>query len=411
MKALSSSILCILFFVSSISPTQHLLCGQNHPCLPEGDCPLPSGDSKTEIPFTLSYTHILVPISINGSEPFQLILDTGMPMDGIILFDSKQVRDLELPLTGLAVAPGEEAEGEPNVAFDICLDLPGLKLEDQMVSIRPPLGKYGELEGVIGLSLFSRFVVDINHDRKIITLHEPKTYSYKGSGKKLPFTFNKYGIPEIPCKVTMQNQKKAELHLIVDTGAGHALSLNVGAHHDIQVPEKSIACSLGRTMYGEITGHVGRLQRFEVGGYVFNNVLTSFISGKEPYPVKVDEEGNLGNALLKRFNVVFDYSRKEMVLEPSNDYKKPFHFIMTGFQWKKTAEGEMIIDHLIASSPAAESGIMKGDQVMEINDRPVAQFSKEELVRLFTEEGKIIDLVIAREDKEWKVKLKLRPLI
>ncbi|MFH2001538.1 MAG: PDZ domain-containing protein [Planctomycetota bacterium] len=115
--------------------------------------------------------------------------------------------------------------------------------------------------------------------------------------------------------------------------------------------------------------------------------------------------------MLKRFNVIFDYEKKRMILEPSNHYSDPFHFNMAGIQWDRTAEGDIVIHRLLQDSPAGESGLRKGDQVIRINDRPAAEITMDELSDLFTEEGKEVNLLITREDEECKVTVKLRPLI
>lgn len=46
------------------------------------------------IPIEISRQYILLPVSIQGSRPFQLILDTGMPARGILLHATPRVDSL-----------------------------------------------------------------------------------------------------------------------------------------------------------------------------------------------------------------------------------------------------------------------------------------------------------------------------
>ena len=40
--------------------------------------------------------------------------------------------------------------------------------------------------------------------------------------------------------------------------------------------------------------------------------------------------GNIGNEILRRFKVTFDYSRAQMILEPNNAIDQPDEFDMSG---------------------------------------------------------------------------------
>src|SRR5262245_52165191 len=51
---------------------------------------------EISIPFQKVNQHLLLSVTVNGDGPFQIILDTGMPMEDVILYDSERVKALNL---------------------------------------------------------------------------------------------------------------------------------------------------------------------------------------------------------------------------------------------------------------------------------------------------------------------------
>ena len=60
-------------------------CGIAAPELGKGGYRLLNETGTVEIPFELMDEHVVIPVSFNGSEPFRLGLDTGMPFYGATL--------------------------------------------------------------------------------------------------------------------------------------------------------------------------------------------------------------------------------------------------------------------------------------------------------------------------------------
>jgi hypothetical protein len=79
---------------------------------------------------------------------------------------------------------------------------------------------------------------------------------------------------------------------------------------------------------GEIQGALGRVESFELGPFVVKHPLTGFIRvGEIADPGKA---GNIGGRFLRRFRVIFDYSRQQMILEPNRFYSEPEESDMSG---------------------------------------------------------------------------------
>jgi hypothetical protein len=389
--------------------------GQQAQGLPAGVCKVLSGKRTVTIPFELELNHVFIRANINDQENLRFCLDTGMPTHGAVLFSSSRVDRLSLPSVGQAMCAGPGGDPVPaHMAMGVDLRLPGLELTDQTVLVMPhsPYQNRTEMDGVIGYSLFSRFAVKIDFDNMAITLTELDSFSYSGAGQELPIVLNN-SLPLVTCEAEMSGSTKVPVQLVVDLGAGHALSLNVDSHNDIVVPEDAIEFRLGTGVGGDVNGQIGRISSLHLGKYSLKDMVTSFttaalagcaISGTA-------QHGNLGTNALRRFNVTFDYANKRMILEPNSQFQDPFEFNMTGIEYKKTGNGAFRIDRVVPDSPASESGLEADDLVIKIDGRPADDFNEDDLNELFEQEGKEVTLGISRGGEQIEVRFKLRRLI
>jgi hypothetical protein len=66
------------------------------------------------------------------------------------------------------------------------------------------------------------------------------------------------------------------------------------------------------------------VKNFELGGQTFKNMPTSFPDESLGVGRNDGRNGNLGSGLLRRFKVIYDYSRKQMIVEPNKFVGEPF---------------------------------------------------------------------------------------
>ena len=404
-------ILMILFLIGSL-----LLDAQQGP--PPGSYRILSDSGRVTVPFELVGNHVVLSVEINGRK-LGLILDTGMPADGAILYGGPQIDELGFEYVAQSPILGAGGDGKPilaDVAMGVTIGLPDLELTDQMVVVMPydsyqhqTFAEEGQ-DGIIGYALFSRFVVEIDYDNEVITLTEPDKFKYEGSGQEFPIAFrNRF--PFITCIGEMLGGARISMDLVVDIGHTHALSLNVGSHQEIIPPENAIETRIGRGVSGEVLGHVGRIKTLHFGKYELRDLVTSFRSGPRKGSAQLEKEGNLGAEALRRFNVIFDYANDGMILEPNSHFKDQFEHDMSGMVYSKTGKGMFRIDRIIPDSPASESGLKVNDLLIEINGRPANQLRTADLSHLLKKDGEEITLVVSRGDEQIKFRLKLYRLI
>jgi hypothetical protein len=375
-----------------------------------------SNNNAMKVPFELYHNHLFLQVDINGKN-LRLAFDTGMPMDGAVLFATPRVIELKLQYINQAMVGG--AGGAPEmagVATGVAFQLADLEFPNQTVLVmrKNPFsdGVLGEMDGVFGYTLFSRFAVKINFDDSIITIAEPGKSSYSGMGTELPLTIE-HGFPFLSCEAEMLNGVPVPIQLVVDLGASHALSLDITSHQDIILPENAMEFRIGKGIGGDVYGHIGRIKELHLGQFGLKNVITTFTNGPVAKCASLEKakHGNLGTSALRRFNVTFDYANNKMILEPNKNYNEPFEFNMAGIQYTKTGKGAFNVDRVVPNSPASESDLMSNDLIIEINGRSAQEFSYDDLFQLFEKEGEEVNLKIIRGNDRIVVSFMLRRLI
>ena len=369
---------------------------------------------NTTIPFRLFRNHVHIEAEVNGAKKVDLILDTGMPAPGVLLLEGPAVRELNLAYAGEARIAGAGGGSSPaKIATGVSLKIGDLLLEGQTAIVKtadPTDRAPGDLNldtsGIIGYALFSRFVAAIDYDRMLITFSDPEDFSYQGRGIGLPLDVST-NFPFIDCAAQLADGSTISLKMIVDLGASHALSLNIGAQPEIKTPPQTIDF-WGKGAGSEVNGRLGRIKGLSIGKFALKNVVAGFYNVKL---MPLEKDGNLGNDALRRFNLVFDYSRQTLILEPNSRFNEPFESAMSGFQADKITSGEFVVSHVLPDSPATDAGLRESDCIEAINGLPAGRVSNDDLFKASVKDGGSLELAVRRGDARFAVTLKLRRLI
>jgi len=375
-----------------------------------------AGAEEIAIPFQSVNHHLLLPVMVNGAGPFQIILDTGMPMEDLILYDSERVKDLNLAYLDaqmkVAGAGGDGKGMSARIAQGVALGIGELKILDERATVlSTPPGFAGYHDGVIGAALFRHFVVSIDNDRRVVTLRRPETFRPPEGARLVPLTIEQNRV-YVDATVRVESGEAVPVSLVVDLGASHAVSLNLSKEGRLRVPGRVIATGIGRGVSGEILGRVGRIRAFEIGGWTLGEVVATFPDKEYQSPHGVDSrDGNLGNGALSRFNVTIDYAGRRMFLEPARSFSEPFEWDMSGFQAESAADGAVRVSRVLPGSPAAQADIQEGDRVVKIGGKEVTETTFFRLRERLKKDGETVVVELQRDDKPKTVSLKLRRLI
>jgi hypothetical protein len=361
-----------------------------------------------KIPFQWHSNLIIVPVTINNSDTLNFILDTGISMTLITDPGTADALNLhyvrKVDITGV----GQGSSLEALVAINNKINLSGIQAKGQsLVALSEDvlhLSNYVGLpiHGVFGFDIFRHFVVKINFHQKVLTLYRPEEYEYKGKGEKIPISIED-AKPYLVAKAVWADNREVPIKVILDTGAGHALSLDIGTSEHIQLPDKIVRAQLGRGLNGIITGSLGRVEKLQIGKFELENVITSFPdtnSVAAQIAKRVNRQGNIGCELLRRFDVVFDYSRNYIVLKPNKrSFRASFERDMSGMDLRAKGDNfrTYIIDHIEKGSPADLAGVLEGDEIISINGQMANGLRLSEIYKLLQKkEGKEINLFLKR---------------
>lgn len=362
------------------------------------------------IPFSLHRNLIIIPVHLNGQGPYNFLLDTGV---GTALVTNPRLLDSLNVTLGNAIriagAGSSLEELKAYMVHNVEVKIPGATaprlsmtfLSEDVFNLSTYVGM--PIAGLLGYQFFNSFVVRVDYANSRLTLYPPETFRYrKRDGVAIAFELEGQR-PYLYALTTLAGEAPITTRLIIDTGAGHALSLEQNSHSGIKIPEQALRTSLGTGLNGTIMGHVGRISRFQLNKFVFNNMLTSFPDHADvAAKVQVGRNGNLGNELLKRFNLIIDYSRSQLTLKPNNNYKQPFEHDMCGLELiaAGSAYNQFFISKVEPGSPAELADLQPGDEILFIENTPASTLTLSRLDRYFrSRDGQKLMLVLNRQNQ------------
>ena len=379
----------------------------------------------TRIPFQLHSNLIIVPVQVNNSDTLRFILDTGV--SNTIITDPAAFRKKPLNLTRKIKLTGAGEGGSlmASVAIDNTLSMGGLRashhnvvvLDEDILKLSEYVGT--PVHGIFGYEIFANFVVNVDFQRREITITKPEKYTYrKRKGDRYPITIQDTKAYTDALSV-YDGEKSLPLRVILDTGAGHALLLDRSrSTAAMPLPAKSIRAQLGRGLNGVINGCLGRIQKIRFGRYELDNILASFPDSMAFGMKLVDmpeRQGNVGCELLRRFNVTFNYPDRYVVMKPIKRLmKESFEHDMSGMELRAKGESfrNYYVDKVLDGSPADMAGLAEGDEVLFVNNSSVSDLSISDIYKMLQRgEGREVSMLVRRKGQIIIASFLLRRLI
>lgn len=375
----------------------------------------PAQSSKvSRFPMEMNGNHVLLQGRVNGSSPLWFTLDTGAAASVI---NMRRARELGLQLSGTGRAQGAGGTAESGRLSGITFSLEGVEIKNLNVmaialdSIEATAGR--SMDVIIGAELFHRYVVEVDYESRFITLHDPKQFVYDGNGESLPLKLDQ-NHPYVSARVAIPGLEPIEGEFVIDAGSGFGITFNPAFVQERKLLERvpNTIQSKARGVGGEFALTLCRIESLSFGRFKLDKPTAAFPQ-TGGFISKKGSVGNIGGLILRRFKVIFDYSRKRMILEPNKSFSNPFEFDMSGLalvtdvpQFKTIK-----VNRVIENSPAAEAGLKEGDVLLEVEGRAASGYTLHALRDMFKEEGKTYSLKLARGDQTMQLKLTTRRLI
>lgn len=413
--------------------------------------------NKISVPFKLINNLVFVPIKVNGIE-LNFLLDTGV-VETILfsLEDKKEIRFFnaeKILLKGL----GSQEAVEGLKSTNNVLEISSLKDRNHMLYIvlDPDFNLSSHIgipvNGIIGYQFFRNNLVEIDYRKRRVVVYKDTAKNRAKMSKKfsaIPITIEK-AKPYLKSSV-YQNNLDVPVKLLVDIGNSDAVWLFQDRSKLIKVPEKNFDDFLGRGFSGDVEGKRGRIEKFQMGDFVFSKPVVAFPDSISIRNVTMvpDRMGSVGGEIMKRFTVVFDYREKQLYLKKNSDYQAPFSYNKSGveiqhngLQWvQETVRMETVplstkynesggvsiktdfkykfqlkpiygIANVRKNSPAAKAGLQKGDIIIKVNNNIPYKYSLQEINSLFKSvEDKWIAIEVERESQILKFQFKLDDIL
>lgn len=357
-------------------------------CSPSYEGYFLSNSESTQIPFELYHNRVYLPVTVNQREAIHMVLDTGAGMTGL---SETTAQSLQLRSSGAAKLVGN-GDHLLSVKFakDVHLRVGDAELSEKSVLVVPfdqmEMHEGRPIQGILGVDLFKRFVVTIDYAAQRLTLSDPGSFDYHGSGVIIPLDFRgeaalfsaailPAGGPQVPA------------NLAVDLGTYTALRLYtpfLKRNRLVPSADRSVD-SFDFGTGGEFPVRLGRVAALRLGSLTIANPATVFPEAKSGATASSAYDGTIGGAILSRFTVILDYPRREMILEPNEKFQEPFLADTTGLVLEAQQPDFKTIDveHVLANSPAAAAGLRPHDVLLQINGRDAGALGLEAIRSLF----------------------------
>jgi hypothetical protein len=300
------------------------------------------------------------------TDTLNFIFDTG---SGGISLDSVTVENF-----GLKGVPSNRTirgiAGIRNVSFlyDRTLHLNGLTVDSLDFHINDYYileAVYGlKIDGIMGYSVLNRYIIKIDYDNNSMEFWTKGSMKYPRGGFMLKPLIN-----TIPVQTVMvRDQREVNARFLYDMGAGLNLMLSTDFIKDSNILHKKrkLYTKEAEGLGGKIDMQMTVVKQVRIGPYRFRNVPVYVFDDTYNITSYPYLGGLLGNDLLRRFNVILNYDKKDIYLVPNTHFNDVFDYSYSGMELYYI-DGKIIIGDVAINSPAEESGLLEGDVVVAVN--------------------------------------------
>jgi len=360
------------------------------------------------VPIQVQRNLLVINAWLNGYGPFNFLLDTGVATS---IITSPALADSLGLLHGekfRVVGAGGADTGLLAYQTDqVAVTLPGviaprmswLVLSEDVLNLSGYVGV--PIHGILGSELFRSFVVTLKPEDGHLLLQDSATYRAPKGRRwaSIPLSLER-GKAYFTAPVQLNDTLSMPLKLVLDTGASHALSLELDSDPRLLGPAKRFPTDLGRGLTGIVQGYLGRVPSLQLGKFRLPSVLTSYPNASDVHTrVDVPRNGNVGYELLKRFLLVIDYPHRRMLLRPNIHFRDAFEHDMSGMDLLAVGSDfrRFLVLRVIPDSPAAAAGLEVDEELISINFLPVSVFNLTQLSNmLHSQDGRLLLLLLRR---------------
>jgi hypothetical protein len=328
------------------------------------------GGEFATIPLRIPIEHIYTNVVING-RTFEFNDETGASKTLI-------ATDLAEELERVKVA-SIQGQGISGIHEAMYVTVPELivgevkMMEQQVLAMDLTLlrKKIPGLAGLVGMDFLNRFVIRFDYVQSEMTVYDRESFSYEGDGEL-------FALHDIECAASFDGHVGKHS---LDTGAGeYSLHAPFVRRHALvrdpdAMPRISTISGIGSV---ELVSYEALCHEFRIGQFVFHDVpcfMSEIETGAFANEMII---GNIGGIILRKFISYFDFTANTMILEPNVNFNEPspIHKLGVGF---KLEDERIVVDSVATNTPAAAAGIERGEELLEFDGKPAADYTLDDL--------------------------------
>jgi PDZ domain-containing protein len=344
----------------------------------------------------ISGKHILVAMRIDDSSPRACMVDNGFNADVIT---ESAARAVGLPVHAMGgKTPNAEGFGKGSGPETFVVDktvtlgikdfpiLTGQTYVLDLAGFEDGMGVH--FDCVLGLPLFVQYVVEIDYTKRLLTLYDPRSFEYGGRGHAVAMQVAVP--PTIEAGVLTPDGRTVKATLALDLGSDAIFDFQPSfqsEHRIMQAGQDEVPADV-IGLAGIFHMSIVRLPSVDFAGYKLEKPLVAFMH-TPPGPSLTANDGFVGNALLRRFTVTFDYSRERVIIEPNSSFGDPFKGNMTGVKVDPESDPRRGFEvvYVEGRSVGAKAGVQEGDRIVEVNGVLCSTLLFESFREMLTAEG------------------------
>jgi len=295
----------------------------------------------------------LVEVDMNGLK-YWWLLDTGSSHNLIAAGLAEQLKLKAVASSEMATIGGRQMSTHYELPT---VTVGGLALKQQSATATnlAHLSAPGYVvSGILGVPAFAKLAVSLDfRQRKIVLANTSAKTVSQGGFLSVPFSLQG-GVPV--ARTVINGGRQADF--ILDTG--NATSLVVLPSFSKLNPGARFSFVETRDLGGNIPARLARVGHLQLGQQSYHDVPVSMPLNSHRYQ-QAGVAGSLGNGLLRRQRVTFDFPRNRLLVQ----HKGQGQQMAGGFGFRLAQSN--LIEVVLSNSPAQRNGLQVGDRIVAVN--------------------------------------------
>ncbi len=379
------------------------------------------------IPFDYE-SHLYVKAIVAGQDTTKLLFDTGasgayfdkdyLQSLGIDLMkgeDSPHGQEVQVSGAGQARMTAlfaqslqmQLGDSTYNLSWPVALPLDSL--------LGPALGR--RFDGIVGWNLFKEEALSIDFESSQMAI-KPLAEMVEEYGESgwIPYQIFRNKI-NIPVTLELSDGSMIDTYSLIDLGGAHSIILT-----NQLCDEHDVFTKVGKTIPwvnprggvgGKFSSEYCRLTSVKMGDQRLAMPIAQLSRNTTGELASNAYGANLGNRLLARYTLVFNFVDEKVKLIPNRTIEDPHVFTRTGiFIGYDPAISSLVIMRILEGSSGEAAGLQPGDRLIRLNDTSIKSYGYHSAQKyLKYGEGGIIQLVIGRGDEEITKTIEARDML